>query len=57
MYFSFYVGMLLLRTVVTTPIYVYLLELEDAMLTLTGLLVTVGGSLVMGLATKVKNSI
>ena len=54
---SFYVGMLLLRTVVTTPIYVYLLKLDDPMLTLTGLLVTVGGSLVIGFATKVQNLI
>ena len=44
--------MIMLRTMVTTPIYCYLLKMNDCMLTITGLLVTVGGSIVMGTATK-----
>ena len=53
---SFEVCMKLVTTLVTTPIYVYLLKLDDPMLSITGLLATIGGLLVFGTATKAKHS-
>ena len=54
---SFEVCMKLFQTLVTTPIYVYLLKLNDPMLTITGLLVTIGGLIITGTATKVQHLI
>ena len=41
-YMSFYVGMAIIRTFITTPVYCYGLKLHDCMLAATGLIMSIG---------------
>ena len=50
---SFYVGLVVFRTMVTTPFYCYGLKMHDCILAITGLLVSIASSAVTGTATKV----
>lgn len=51
-YQSFFIGLILVRTFITTPLYSYVLKMHDCMLTITGLIVSLGSQVVFGTATK-----
>ena len=51
-YMSFYVGMAIIRTFVTTPLYCYGLKLHDCMLGATGLTMSIASNAVIGTATQ-----
>ena len=43
---SFYVGMVVIRTFITTPFYCYFLKMHDCMVTITAILVTIDSLIV-----------
>ena len=51
-YMSFYVGMAIIRTFITTPVYCYGLKLHDCMLAATGLIMSIANNCIVGTATQ-----